>query len=351
MNVTLIHKYLSGECSTYEIKVIKKWLNSDAQNQEYMSAIKKIWDVSPGQKIYVDTESAWESVQRRSLNKNKSIEDERHNPSQQRRIYPVNSISQQGRRSFYAFAAVAVILIVVMFTQFISMNITSAQLKPLQQKMQEVVTEKGQRTTLRLSDDTRIYLNVDSRLQIPNDYNDKIREVYLEGEAYFDVFSNPEKPFLVHSGNGVTKVLGTEFDVRAYPVENMVQVVVAEGKVLMGSKEQGADQKVQLTQNRIGILSPGENVVVSDIMNLDELIGWKTGKLTFNGASLVDVKHQLERWYDIEISLQNEISSMSRRLTASFEKEPLTEVLTVMALALDVEYKREDRVVTIYRDK
>lgn len=349
MNVTLLHKYLAGECSTGEKQVIEDWLNSDARNQEYMDALKQIWDVSPGKKIEVDALAAWESVRSRNFEKSGSVRSRTFiGRSQHRTGYPANSVRGKSRVWVSTLAAAAVIFITVMFTQYVPLN--EAPPQP-QQKMQEIVTERGQRTTLRLLDGTRVYLNVDSRLNIPGEFNDTARHVYLEGEAYFEVESNPDKPFLVHTGDGVTEVLGTEFDVRAYPDENKVQVVVAEGKVLFGSEEHRAGQKVRLTRKRQGILSPGGEVVVSDILDLDEHIGWKAGKLSFHGASLAEVKYRLERWYDIDITLKDEFSSLSRRLTASFENEPLTEVLNVMALALEVKYKREGREVTIYRDK
>lgn len=350
MNTTLLHKYLSDECNTHEKQVIENWLHSDARNLEYFNALKQIWDVAPGKKIEVDALAAWETVRSHNLEKpglrlSGKLPAER---SQQRIGYPISSVGRKGGILASTFAAAAVILITLMLTQHVSPDEVAPQTK---QEMQEIVTDRGQRTTLRLLDGTRVYLNVDSQLSIPGDFNSSARRVYLEGEAYFEVESNPDKPFLVHTGGGITEVLGTEFNVRAYPDKNQVQVVVAEGKVLLGSEEQGADQKVQLTRNRQGILSSNGEVVVSDIMDMDEYTGWKAGKLTFHGVSLEDVIHRLERWYGIDITLQNEFPSGSRRLTASFENEPLTEVLNVIALALEVKYKREGQEVVIFPDK
>lgn len=347
MNTRLLHKYLSGECNTHEKRVIESWLNSDARNQEYLNALEQIWDVSPGKKIEVDALAAWKKVRSRNFEK-PGMALSGIQPIGRRRqkiLFPVSTVGRKGRILASTFAAAAVILITFMFTQHVSMEEVAPQLEP---EMQEITTARGQRTTLRLLDGTQVYLNVDSRISIPGDFNESVRQIYLEGEAYFEVESDPEKPFLVHTADGVTEVLGTEFDVRAYPNEKKVQVMVAEGKVLFGPEEQGTDQKLQLTRNRQGTLSSNGEMVVSDIPDLDEHIGWKAGKLTFHGASLEEVKHHLERWYDINITLQNEFPSLSRRLTASFENEPLTEVLNVIALALEVEYKREGREVIIF---
>lgn len=349
MKISYLHKYLSGECNAKEKEAVKKWLNASKQNQEYFEALKLIWDVSPKKNITVDAEAAWESVRPQNLKKTKSIK----NPvlpsaGQQKNNYSGSFIRQHAHAFAYSFAAAAVILIAVMFTQFVPENKVPTQ--PTQE-MQEVITERGQRTTLRLIDGTRIQLNVESQLEIPADFNSTDRQVYLEGEAYFEVVSNPAKPFIVHTPEGVTKVLGTKFAVRTYPCDSQVQVVVVEGKVSLGPNEDGTAQAVHLTRNRRGIYTKNGNLEVTEIENLDEHIGWKAGKLTFRNAPLTEVRQRLERWYDIEITFKNEFSSLSRRLTASFKNEPLTEVLKVTALALDVKYEREGQEVIIFQDK
>src|SRR5690625_4336611 len=152
--------------------------------------------------------------------------------------------------------------------------------------MQEISTEKGQRTTVRLSDGTRVQLNGESKLMIPENFMDDHRIVTLEGEAYFEVVPGMQNNFFVYANNSVTQVLGTKFNVRAYPDDDSVEVVVAEGRMSMNSDENMHAPEVQITQNQRGTLSRSGEVRASQIEDVDIYLGWNKGKLTFQNTSV-----------------------------------------------------------------
>lgn len=352
MEVTYLHKYLSGECSTGEKKLVEEWLKADPQNREFMKELKKIWKITPNDEFEVDAQTAWVSFRRRVIEKpdhsslNTPVSDKQKRLSDNRK-YSIGSHRNQSKIFAYSIVAAAVVLIAFLFFQYIPEvdNTSEAQIT-----MQEIVTKKGQRTTFRLSDGTRVQLNNDSRIEIPAEFMDAFREVYLDGEAFFEVMHNQDKPFIVHSKDAFTKVLGTKFGVRAYPEEDQVQVVVAEGKVALGSQKQVNRQSEFIARNEIGILSENGQTYVSPVANMDRYLGWKDGQLVFDDTPMREVKPQLERWYDITCTLVDS-SLDSRLLTASFNNEPMTEVLSVIALSLNMKFEREGREVTFYKRK
>lgn len=212
-------------------------------------------------------------------------------------------------------------------------------------------TEKGERATVRLSDGTHVRLNVNSRLTVSNSFGDERRRVRLDGEAYFDVATDSTKPFMVHAGGTVTRVLGTAFDVSAYPDEEEAKVIVTEGRVSLqadsgqiGENEDNASREkesVILTERQMArVLNSGGQIIRQKTEGQQHL-AWMNGELILNDAPFSKVVRSLERWYDLEIILEEGATPPIGHLNARFAKEQaLEEVLTVVATAFRLEYKR-----------
>jgi len=347
LETELLHKYLSGECTEKQKAVVERWLQASPQNQEKMNEMKQIWDISPGKRITVDPEDAWELFQNRVLDSRERFPEKVQRQPNRRKRYPAykNNDRQRGRMG-RMMAYSAAIAAVVMITFLFSYNsVQDSTLPEFELSMQEITTEKGQRTTVRLSDGTRVQLNGESKLMIPGNFMDSNRIVTLEGEAYFEVVPSMNKNFFVHANNSVTQVLGTKFNVRAYPDESNVEVVVAEGKVSMSSDENMHAPEVQLIQNQRGTLSTSGEVVASAISDVDLYLGWTKGKLTFHNTPVQEVKTSLERWYDIEVVLKGDFSSNEKLLTGTFENVPLSLVLGSISLSLDLQYQQDGNII------
>ncbi|WP_321280981.1 FecR domain-containing protein [Marinifilum fragile] len=153
-----------------------------------------------------------------------------------------------------------------------------------------------------LSDGTKVHLNSETELKYPVKFSGKERIVELIGEAYFEVVSNPEVPFVVRTNRVDTRVLGTEFNVNAYPAEN-VDVTLVEGKVELRSKK---------NINKI-VLQPGENAQLQTGMSkmqvssvdVRKYTAWRDGYFYFEKERLEDIFIKLERWYDFKVFYQN----------------------------------------------
>jgi len=155
-----------------------------------------------------------------------------------------------------------------------------------------------------LSDGTKVWLNSESELRYPVKFTGETREVELLGEAYFDVEKNPNKPFLVNTKNVNTRVLGTEFNVSAYPNEE-INITLVEGRVELNSKQISA--KVQLIPgDNANLKIGGEKIHISQV-DVRKYIAWRDGYFYFEKERLEDILTKLERWYDFKVFYQNQV--------------------------------------------
>lgn len=214
---------------------------------------------------------------------------------------------------------------------------------------QFVETQRGERQTVRLADGTRVILNHESRLSIPGDFSETNRHLVLEGEAWFEVVSLPAHPFTVTSSNSVVRVLGTSFLVESRSEEEKTRVVVADGRVSLAARENGATQEKIIEKNQGGTLEAGREIVLQDIPDPELYIGWKDGKLIFQSTPFMEVISRLERWYDIDCVVTDS-SITHEKFTSVFSNEPLLQVLDVIALSMNISYEIDNGTVTFITD-
>ena len=209
-----------------------------------------------------------------------------------------------------------------------------AEIQPL--IYNELVTPRGGGYKLTLADGTEVWLNAASTLKFPVSFTDSTRQVFLEGEAFFDVSHNG-KPFIVSANNMDIRVLGTSFNVSAYPEEPSSKTTLVEGSI-------------KLTVSDIEkILSPDEQAVISkdnfDVtihtVNTELYTSWINGKIEFNQEDLDGVMRRLARWYDFEYSFENE-QARNFHFTARIENtERISSILEMLELTTKV--KSTDR--------
>ncbi len=352
-------RYLANECNAQEKRSIEKWIASDARIKKELTNLKKIWDSSFEKKEEWDTDSAWERFKKYDA-RFSGLTNYQYTKKKYKRLRNApagRSLSTPRMVNFYKWATVISIITVSIFisaTFFKPNQNTSVPVKPV---MQVVTAHKGERVHLVLADGTKILLNGDSKLKIPQHFSDSTREVYLKGEAYFEVAHQPGKPFLVHAGHTVTRDLSTRFVVRSYPESGRTRVIVSEGKVAM--HEAGIANVDHVNQrpaaiisaDHIGIMKKDGSIQVTRVRNLMYWMGWTEGKLVFNNTSLHQVIKKLDRWYDLNITLKDSTIT-NRRLTATFfESQPMHEVLDAVVLSLDLKYTVKNRSVVLYRNK
>ena len=167
----------------------------------------------------------------------------------------------------------------------------------------EIITPKGQIKNILLPDGSLVFLNSGTKLKYESSFGTKKREVFLEGEAFFDVTHDSHKPFFVHTSENTVKVLGTAFNISAYSDENIHQISLERGKIsILHDKEKSA----MLNANQTYLLLCNKNQSkIFKTENIEMYSSWKDGKIIFRNQRFADIAQKLERSHNIVINIQN----------------------------------------------
>lgn len=208
-----------------------------------------------------------------------------------------------------------------------------------------VSVNKGQRAGITLPDGTIVHLNSESKLTYTPDFNGKLREVVLEGEAFFEVTPNKEKPFIVKTSVFDVEVLGTSFNVSVYNDENIVETALMEGKVKLTM--QGCPSKpVYLTPSQKFIYSRSDRQGTISIMEGDTELAWKQGILAFNAEPLEEVFRKIERWYGVTMHYDKE-SLVNDNFTGQFKMISIQEMMNILRMHYNLKFKIENNDIYI----
>lgn len=202
-------------------------------------------------------------------------------------------------------------------------------------------TPRGGQHTLVLSDGTKVWLNAASSIVYPTTFTGPQRVVKITGEAYLQVASDKSKPFFVQAGEMEVQVLGTSFNIQAYPDEKQLQATLVEGRMRVNVYKQSQllipGQQAQITEDK-------KIILVKD-PDIDKVIAWKSGLFNFNGADIKTVMKQLERWYDIEVIYEGQISQ--KKFKGKMDRDlTLQQVLKILK-DTEVKYRLEGRKLII----
>lgn len=206
---------------------------------------------------------------------------------------------------------------------------------------------KGQITNVTLFDGTNIWLNSGSTLKYRKAFNEKDREVYLDGEALFEVAKNQEKLFVVHTTDADIKVHGTVFDVKAYREMPNVETVLIEGSVEFVSGE----KSVFMNPGEKLKLDPASEKVTVSTVNTTDYTAWKGGKIYFNDETLANLAIQLERWYEVRFRFGSENVKNFRFSGVINKDKSLDYTLNIIQSINKVEFKKDKEEVLIQEIK
>lgn len=199
----------------------------------------------------------------------------------------------------------------------------------------------GGEFALTLADGTRVWLNSDTKFRFPTHFPGETREVYVEGEAYFSV-SKTRQPFIVHTGRAQVRVLGTEFNLSAYPGEKMI-TTLASGQVEVSDNI----HKVCLTPGEQAISGKGSSCIKVHKVDVKLYSSWLKGIFEFENVSLQEIAKQLSRWYGVTFVFDDEECG-NRCFTGGIKKyTPLNKSLEVLEKATDIIFLVKDRVVLV----
>jgi ferric-dicitrate binding protein FerR (iron transport regulator) len=200
---------------------------------------------------------------------------------------------------------------------------------------------------MHLTDGTRVVLAAESRLIVPAAYDSGRRTVLLEGEAYFDVSHDARHPFVVHAKGTLVHDLGTAFDVRAYSDERGLEVLVAQGRVMLRHDDTTRAAGPIVSRGELARVDGAAAVTVTHVADMETHLAWIEGRLAFDKAPLRDVAREIERWYDVDVTIASP-SLSNRRVTLTLGGQTLTEVLDAITLVAPTRYERSGRHVTFF---
>lgn len=203
---------------------------------------------------------------------------------------------------------------------------------------QEITSPSGIRTKIDLSDGTKVWLNAGSTLKFPVPFTGNERNVELEGEAFFEVYKNKENPFVVLSNKAKVKVLGTSFNFRSYLSDSNVEVVLREGKVLFESEYGNKKEEMLMHQGTRLVTNKESGQIELTKGNINKYIAWHENKLVFDESPIQELALKLERWYGIDVVIDDE-DLHNYRFTTTFENESLQTVLELLELSSPIEIR------------
>ncbi|MGQ1909974.1 FecR family protein [Marinifilum sp. RC60d5] len=302
INEQILVSILNQKASEDELKTFQKWMNANPENKESFKKMQKIWEKSKKIEVFnqIDVEADWKSVKAKS---NSSVTT----------------------RKLSVFMRYAASIIILLSLSYIFLYQTTPGFGKLAQQKTEMQKEE-----VLLADGTQVYLNKKSKLVYPNQFDSKIRNVKLEGEAYFQVKKNPSKPFIITSGNAIIKVLGTAFNVRNDENGRTI-VTVNSGKVSLTNQK--TKKLVYLTKGEKGIIH--DSVISESVNDEANFDAWKTGVLRFRKTPLPLVLKYIENYYGIKITNKCErINTLN--FNSTFNNEGIDNVITELELQLNV---------------
>lgn len=271
-------------------------------------------------------------------------------------------LNRANKSAFYWKIAVAATLIIVSIITFALYQKDSPLNQSNSSVKQLTYTKRGAKTSITLSDGTRVTLNSDSKIIYPKRFAGENREVTLIGEAFFDVSKDHHHPFIIHTSKMDVRVLGTAFNVKCYPGDRFSETSLIRGSVQVTLKDRPSD--------RI-ILKPSEKLIVSNVgapqdrkdpRLLNDLLtqvahiqkndttvvetSWVYNKLAFREETFSELSKRLERAYDVKIDFKNE-DLKELKFTGTFEKESVASILKALSIVEPFAYEIEDNKIVI----
>lgn len=320
--VDLLVSYLENRCTPQELQQVEKVLSGGGHEEEWKAAL----DLAATNLHPCNEEPLSDTPSTALFSKISQTIDQRSAPV----------VSMSKRNKIWMAAASVIIIATAGWLLLRPGN------KPTNETLASVTTAARQQKNLILPDGTKIWLNSNSKLSYTSSYASKNREVYLEGEAFFDVTPNAELPFSIHSSDLTVQVLGTSFNIRSYQNDSGIDVAVATGKVAVRAS---GKQEICTPGNLISWHKQSGHFEKKTIA-LADINAWSTGWMVFDEATLSNVCHALERAYGVNIHFETP-ALRNKKITLKQKHEQLDNVLTVMSITSGIHYRRQGNEIWI----
>jgi ferric-dicitrate binding protein FerR (iron transport regulator) len=359
----LIVKFLQNQCDVDEIATLSEWINEHPDNKSYFEQEEALWNSIELSRNTdgIDANKDWDKLS--SL-----IEKEERKPL-------MKTKKQQQVFRLGALLRVAAVVLISFGLSWLAFSSYYKTALSKSEGMLEVSVAKGSKSVVKLADGTTIWLNSATTIRYPDKFKNNRRDVYIEGEAYFEVAKDKKRPFTVHTSDMDMVVLGTSFNVKSYPDEGTIETTLVEGSVRIEKKmksgkikyvslkpnqqvtlikEEGRILLTDLNEDKVEKLAVAEQqesdslkvttikrkerIVVVENIDPNVFIAWKSNRLEFKDEIFESIAVKLERWYNVEISIKNE-KLKKIKFTGTFENETIEQALEALRLTTRFKYK------------
>jgi len=244
------------------------------------------------------------------------------------------------------FAQIAAVLVLaLLFSSLYNVFLVSKPQQKIETTVstvyQQVKASYGTQSRFELADGTVVYLNSGSSLKFPNSFNGmKSRNVELKGEGHFSVTKNSEQPFIVDINKIQVKVLGTTFNVDAYPGNTAFTIALVEGSIQIQQKSgESVKDLIEMKHNQVAFYNQSENTLqLKTEDDLNKYTAWTEGKIVFSDDPVNTVIQKLENWFNVDIELADK-KLEKYRFTGTFIDEPLEQILGILNLTSQMQYQ------------
>lgn len=329
MDEKLISRYLNNRCSSGEVEEILAWFEDQAGTYAGRTLIKKVWEEYSLEKDRDDVD--YETILDRIHHRINLLSVENQGAGKRKQKW--SFIQVLARAAAILFLPVFSLLLYTYFTNDINL------IQPTVTSWSEITTQPGSRINMQLPDGTDVWLNHGSKLKYPLKFSGSKRVVELSGEAFFEVYHDSNRPFLVEAGELGILATGTEFNVSAYPDDETVEATLVSGKIniqqLLGNGAMKQLYEVSPNQHA----SYRKEIKKLAILNGDpgKYISWKEDKIIFENDPIDEIFKRLGRWFNVDFQLEDQKLS-EYTFTATFIDETLPQVLDLMELASPIAY-------------
>ncbi|MDR6566328.1 FecR family protein [Chitinophaga ginsengisegetis] len=344
----LIARFLSGNISPDEQAALTHWINATAENQSYFLQLRDAWQATAREGNY-DAGAAWDSLQYRTA---------------------IEAPLAVNKWKYY-FRVAASYTLPFLIGGGLVYAWASGKKDNNSNALVTVTSPKGATTKIELSDGTEVWLNAGSKLQYAQSYNLRGREVKLEGEAFFKVHTNAQKPFTVRASDLSILALGTSFNVKAYPEDKTVVTTLVDGEVkidgsktttpfgLMMKPHQHVVYKKPLSTNDSeqpktpvsgGDSSTAAPIESREVNNTEIYTAWKDGNWIVAAQTMDELAVTMERRFNVKVIFKEQ-ELKEYRFSGTFRQETLEQVLNILKLTAPLKYTIDKGVVTLALDE
>jgi transmembrane sensor len=368
---TLVSRKLSGEATASELTELNDLIMTESNADLYLQAITEYWNI-PAETDEEFIEATYHLHLNRLKEKGFDLEMDKDEVHPIYFDYPYEAPKKRISRPALVGGVLLSLLAILFFSLY---NVEKPSVLDAADKIaqSEVSTKSGSRTKIQLPDGSSVWLNGSSKLVYDNrNFGETIREVTLTGEGYFDIIKNKEKPFIIHANKINIRVLGTAFNVKAYPGEKNTETSLVRGSIEVTMKDR--KDKIMMKPNDKLIIS-NEDIVLGagsktakknaaivkvPFISMSHLTlardestiietAWVENKLVFDNETFEEVALKMEKWYGVSILFADE-KLKSQTLTGTFEKETVSEALSALQLSTPIfKYKISNQIISIFK--